>query len=120
MRRKKKAVLAVASSGGDRNVDKLFVHHLNTPFLIGQSISPKLTGVYSENQNKENQCFHCENYFAWLPFGAVDLEHLLGVYVGICKGCISSLSILPPNLQKGFWRKVERNLKNTLGVKADV
>ena len=108
---------------GNRKVknSSLVVNHINTPHRFGQDIFSRLSGVYLENRNKENQCFHCLNWFDWLPFGAVKTDSALrGVYVGLCKGCIASLSILPPSLQERFWRKVEANLKNTLGVKADV
>jgi hypothetical protein len=121
MSKKKKTVEALASSGGNPKNNKLSVRHLNTPFRIGQSILPKLTGVYIENQDKQNHCFHCRKCFDWLPFCAVNKKEVLrGVYAGVCKGCIDSLSILPPNLQKRFWQKVERNLKIALEVKADV
>jgi hypothetical protein len=118
---KKKTAEAVASSGGQKYINKkLTVFNLNTSHRVGQDIFPRLTGVYSENQKKENQCFGCLNWFDWLPFGAVKTDAALrGVYVGICGGCINSLSILPPSLQKRFWQKVETNLKNTLGVKAE-
>lgn len=120
MRKNKKAARALASSGGNPKNNKLSVHHLNTPYRIGQSFFQMLTGVYMENQNEQSQCFHCQNWFDWLPFGAVNQKDILrGVYVGICKCCIDSLSILPPTLQHKFWLKVETNLKNALEVKAE-
>lgn len=120
MKNKKRAAKTLTSFSGNKNINsKLSVHHINTPFRIGQAILPKLTGLYSENQGGQNQCFHCENWFDWLPFGAVNLDCLRGSYVGICKGCINSLCILTPGLQKRFWQKVERNLKNILGVNAE-
>ena len=120
MNNKKETVGACHSSNGYIN-KKLSVVKINTPHRFGQDIFPRLSGVYLENQYKQNQCFLCLNWFDWLPFGAVKTNSTLrGVYVGLCKDCIASLSILPPSLQKRFWQKIEANLKNTLGVKADV
>lgn len=122
MKIKKKTAEAVNGFGGNTYINKkLTVFNLNTSHRVGQDIFPRLTGVYSESHKKENQCFHCLKFSGWLPFGAVKTDSALrGVYVGICGGCINSLSILPPSLQKRFWQKVETNLKNTLGVKTDV
>lgn len=121
MKNKKKTAGTVASSGGQKYINnKLSIRHSNTPLQIGQEVFPKMTGVYLENRKKENQCFHCEKWFDRLPFGSVKTQGVLrGSYVGICQGCINSLLILPPNVQKGFWQKVERNLKKARRVNTD-
>ncbi len=121
MKTKKRTAKAVASLSGQKYINKnLSFVKVTTPFQIGQDIFPCLTGVFLENQKKESQCHHCLKWFDWLPYGAVKTESVLrGMYVGICGGCINSLSILPPAMQDNFWRKVEKNLKNTLGVNTD-
>ena len=103
----------------DKSIIKKLIVDINTPTRIGQILFPEMTGVFLENQKKQNQCAHCERWFDWLPVAAVRLNApFFGKFVALCAGCFNSLSILPPSLQDSFWRKVEANVKKFLEVKS--
>ncbi len=94
------------------------------PISIGQFTSLTLT-VLSTDPEKRDQglvrCFQCDTWvedFAekkiWKRSGAAMIRY------GVCQRCADALKILPPNLQRKFAEKCEKNLRTALEGGSDV
>lgn len=120
--KKRKTAEAVASSGGQKYINKnLSVQHINTPLRIGQLKFSSITAIHTKPKNERRgraRCYCCLQWFEtlaglglWVRPGAAAIKY------GLCRSCSDSLRILPPNLQRKFAEKCEKNLLNALEVK---
>ncbi len=122
MNKKKKSAAALASPDARKYITKkLSVQHINTPLRIGQLKFSSITAIHTKPENERRgraRCYCCLQWFETLAsFGLWVRPSAAAIKYGLCRKCSDSLRILPPNLQRKFAEKCEKNLLNALEVK---
>jgi hypothetical protein len=119
MNRKKKGDLLAKVALKNMNSDKSLIHkQYTTGARNAQFKSLPVTRIFTGTNADRGKarCYHCLIWVPELGAWAVRQIGFTQYAVGICQDCFTSLPTMPEFLQKDFWQKVERNLKNTLEV----
>ncbi len=123
--KKRKTAGACHSSSNQKYINKnLSVHHINTPFRIGQFKFLSQTVIFTQPETKrrgQSRCYYCLQWFKSLGgFGLWKRFGVSAIQYGMCKKCFNLLSILSPDQQRKFAEKCEKNLRNALEGNSDV